>query len=728
MAVIIPTNYQVSAPFPIDTRMGVFTSVSNANTSIPSIYRYQGLTVIIASGGVAYDYWYKDGIANGNLVLKTLGSTISAGNLMSTTSDVISFVGGTVSGGSVNVDVRASNEFRFRGNDAVTPTLTLAGTASNAWAYLRFSPNGTGASYIDMTANTLFFSNNGTVNTRFNSTGNWAFYNNVTIGSSSNPIAKLDVYASGDSTAFRVWNGTSSTILSLDARGISPNFFDISPSYTNTEAEVLRQTTINLAGGNTQFTLNKTTIVPASDFLGASNSINRLQVYEVPQNTSNQSYVSPIYSTIGGNGVFEVTAQNTVNGSSEYPSQTYLKLTALATGTTGSNKPQIFLNAGTSNSFLSFIQPTLGATVQSSYSLTLQAFASISDVGVGTTSYGSLTIASATRGVSIQPTASTGNVSSWNLNWTGINSGVNHRMVSRNNVTSSGVQNLLFVPSVGGTATQPTTTSANRILHLLGDTTTGRYFVGMGMVTSAQQPTALATVGASTTSYASFRMYAGDDPDNVNLNNGDIWYGSSDGNVKVYTQNDKRNFVNTKEQSLRNKYSIWGATVSGQNSRIRSSEYFQINDDFADNIKFKFNLYDEGTNPLTKQKVGFGSGLSIKTYVDPSGAESPHLWLIQPSITPAFTNLGEITIDANSDNFKGYIKDGNGTSTSMNFLTYFTTTNENFESSTSITTAYGGANTLANKSTFLVKPDGWIEFNFDGVRKMIPIYDPYVPS
>jgi hypothetical protein len=169
MAVIIPTNYQVSAPFPIDTRMGVFTSVANANASIPAIYRYQGLTVIIASGGVAYDYWYKNGLLDGNLVLKTLGSTISAGNLMSTTSDVISFIGGTVSGGSLNVDVSASNEFRFRGNDAVTPTLTLAGNTTNAWSYLKLSPNGTASSYIDSVANSLFFSNNGTIKTTANS-------------------------------------------------------------------------------------------------------------------------------------------------------------------------------------------------------------------------------------------------------------------------------------------------------------------------------------------------------------------------------------------------------------------------------------------------------------------------------------------------------------------------------------------------------------------------------
>jgi hypothetical protein len=724
MAVIIPTNYQVSAPFPIDTRMGVFTSVSNANSSIPSIYRYQGLTVIIASGGVAYDYWYKDGITNGNLVLKTLGSTISAGNLMSTTSDVISFIGGTVSGGSLNVDVSASNEFRFRGNDAVTPTLTLAGNTTNAWSYLRLSPNGTASSYIDSVANSLFFSNNGTIKTKFDSSGNWSFYSNVAVGSSATPTSKLDIYATGTSVGLKQWNGTN-TVLTLKGNGTSENYFDIPNSYANTNGEVLKQTTISLAGGSNTFVLNQTSLTGSSEFSGTSTSPYYLNYFLIPKNTSSTSYFSPIYATAGAQPFFEVNAQNSPDGGDQYGTQTFLKLTSIGSGSSGGNRPQIFLNNGTSTSFLSFIQPTLGATVQSSYALTLEAFASISSVGVGTTSYGSLGIGSATRGVSIQPTATAGNVSSWNLNWTGINSGLNHRMVSRNNVTSSGVQNLLFVPSVGGTATQPTTTSANRILHLLGDTATSRYFVGMGLVASGEQPTALATVGASTTSYASFRMYAGVDPTSPNA--GDMWYSSVDNNYKLYTQSQIRNIVNTFNQNLANNNSIWGANVSGNNARVTSSSEFTINASGTP-AKFLFNEFNAGTYPLNQQNVGVGKGLVVgNNYTSGAVTAYPAIW-ITPAIDPVVTvtNGGELYVDANERNFRGYIKNGDGDLTDMAFLTYFTpSTVFNFDSGSPVT-AYGGANTVSNKTTYLVNPDGWIEFNLAGVRKIIPIYDPYV--
>jgi hypothetical protein len=722
MAVNIPTNWQVSAPVPVDTRMGVFSSVANANSSISSIFRYQGLTVIIASGGVAYDYWYKNGITDSDLVLKTLGSTISSGQLMSTTSDVISFIGGTISGGDVNVDVRASNQFSFRGNDAVTPTLTLAGTASNAWAYLKFSPNGSGNSYIDSVANTLFFSNNGTINTRFNSNGNWSFYNSISVGSGATPTAKLDVYANGTDIGIKQWDGTNNVLL-LKGNGTSSNFFDIPNSYTNTSDEVLRTTNVSLNAGSTPFVYNSTVLT--GTFSNISTAPNRLQQFVVPKNTSSSSYFSPIYALAGSQPFFEVTAQNAPDGADDYATQTFLKLTSIGNGSSGGNRPQIFLNNGTSTSFLSFIQPTLGGTVQSSYSLTLGAFASINPVGVGSTSYGSLGISSTSRGVSINSTASTGNVSSWNLNWNGINSGVTHRISSRNNVTSSGVQNLLFVASVGGTATQPTTTSTNRILHLLGDTTTNRYFVGMGLGASAEQPTALATVGASTTNYASIRMYAGADPSSPNL--GDMWFSSVDNNYKTYTQAQVRNIVNSFQPNFENGYSIWGATVSGTNARIKKNDQFLVDDTVPSLPKFTFNGYDSGVNPLSNQYVGIGKGVAITPYVDGSGGETPPIWIIPNSLTPTLSNGGEMYVSVSAENFKGYIKDGNGDLINMAFLTYFSTSDFNLDSG-SPSTAYGGANTVANKATFLVAPDGWIEFNDNGTRKMLPYYTPYVPS
>ena len=71
MAISLNDNILTNAPKPSDSRYGNFASVPEALASVGSGIRYQGLTLGILSGGSVEDYWFKDGIADVNLVIKT---------------------------------------------------------------------------------------------------------------------------------------------------------------------------------------------------------------------------------------------------------------------------------------------------------------------------------------------------------------------------------------------------------------------------------------------------------------------------------------------------------------------------------------------------------------------------------------------------------------------------------------------------------------------------------
>ena len=57
---------------PADYKTGPYTSVQNALSSIPQAARYLGLTVIVVTGSIATEYWFKEGVNDINLVPKQL--------------------------------------------------------------------------------------------------------------------------------------------------------------------------------------------------------------------------------------------------------------------------------------------------------------------------------------------------------------------------------------------------------------------------------------------------------------------------------------------------------------------------------------------------------------------------------------------------------------------------------------------------------------------------------
>lgn len=82
MAQIINDNFQLNAPKPLDKKYskyenGIYTpyiSLNEALQAIASDYRYRGLTVFISTNEGVFEYWFKDGVQDSDLVLKFTSS------------------------------------------------------------------------------------------------------------------------------------------------------------------------------------------------------------------------------------------------------------------------------------------------------------------------------------------------------------------------------------------------------------------------------------------------------------------------------------------------------------------------------------------------------------------------------------------------------------------------------------------------------------------------------
>jgi hypothetical protein len=106
MAILINDNYSLQACKPFDARYlnicAPWTSVSAVNLAIPT-YRYTGLTVNV----MGTEYWYKDGIADSCLVVKSLGGTLTSAinGLHLTSGGTTVVLGGALTGNTFISDV-----------------------------------------------------------------------------------------------------------------------------------------------------------------------------------------------------------------------------------------------------------------------------------------------------------------------------------------------------------------------------------------------------------------------------------------------------------------------------------------------------------------------------------------------------------------------------------------------------------------------------------------------
>jgi hypothetical protein len=69
----ISDNLEVNKPAPLDARLGVFASTAEALSSIAEDRRFIGLTVIVDSGSGAVEYWFENGVEDGDLIAKSTG-------------------------------------------------------------------------------------------------------------------------------------------------------------------------------------------------------------------------------------------------------------------------------------------------------------------------------------------------------------------------------------------------------------------------------------------------------------------------------------------------------------------------------------------------------------------------------------------------------------------------------------------------------------------------------
>jgi hypothetical protein len=66
-------NFNLNKPAHLDARVGPWESVNDATANVPFDQREIGLTIVVFDGSMAEEYWWKDGLTNGDLVVKSTG-------------------------------------------------------------------------------------------------------------------------------------------------------------------------------------------------------------------------------------------------------------------------------------------------------------------------------------------------------------------------------------------------------------------------------------------------------------------------------------------------------------------------------------------------------------------------------------------------------------------------------------------------------------------------------
>lgn len=84
MAILLNDNVQIFAPKALDNRYGPYTTLELAKSSVAIVNRHLGLTVGIGTTLVV-EYWWKAGIADTDLVVKTVDDGGTSGPLLSVT-------------------------------------------------------------------------------------------------------------------------------------------------------------------------------------------------------------------------------------------------------------------------------------------------------------------------------------------------------------------------------------------------------------------------------------------------------------------------------------------------------------------------------------------------------------------------------------------------------------------------------------------------------------------
>jgi hypothetical protein len=114
MAITFNNNFKIGIGAPIDSKYlnslnQPYASTGATNTAISESQRYTGLTVNI----LGVEYWYKNGVTDSNLVLKTASSTGGTGTITGATNGLTAIdknitLGGTLTTGTTITDARVT--------------------------------------------------------------------------------------------------------------------------------------------------------------------------------------------------------------------------------------------------------------------------------------------------------------------------------------------------------------------------------------------------------------------------------------------------------------------------------------------------------------------------------------------------------------------------------------------------------------------------------------------
>lgn len=80
-------NLEINKPAPVDDRLGAFESTAEALAYINEDRRYIGLTIIVDNGTGAHEYWFKDGVTDSDLIVKSEGGGTAWGTITGTLSN-----------------------------------------------------------------------------------------------------------------------------------------------------------------------------------------------------------------------------------------------------------------------------------------------------------------------------------------------------------------------------------------------------------------------------------------------------------------------------------------------------------------------------------------------------------------------------------------------------------------------------------------------------------------
>jgi len=155
MAIILNDNLQINAGKPVDSKYlnatnTPYSAITEVNSAISVSYRYSGLTVNI----LGEEYWYKDGITDGDLIPKSLGGggTASGDRIEKHIVQANSFNLGEVIGWSGGTYVSAIADGTFDGE-----IFGIVSQTGSTGFTVVFAGYVTGLTSVGLTANTTYF-------------------------------------------------------------------------------------------------------------------------------------------------------------------------------------------------------------------------------------------------------------------------------------------------------------------------------------------------------------------------------------------------------------------------------------------------------------------------------------------------------------------------------------------------------------------------------------------